>query len=257
MMKYSKLVWYSSLVFILTFFSSNALAQEEARLYLSPVSTDQGNLVFDVMAENVTDLYGAEFRLSYDPALLMVQDVNSNQDGVQIEPGTLLPVDQGFVVANQVDATEGTITFAMTLLNPAPPATGTGALARVTFSPLQNSSTTIDVAHAKLVSADLQTIPSELIAFTVSPTQSGSEYEGANSTESDFPWWILAAGIMLIGGGVLIGLILFIGRGTSQTGHNSVNNAPQENRNVSSPPTGTRPSAFKQQTFPPEPKPKS
>jgi len=140
--------------------ASLAWAQDGARVFPLPLESPEGTLVVDVMAENVADLYGAEFRLTYDPSVVAVQDFKPEQDGVQIESGTLLPSGKGFVVANQVDEAAGTVIFAMTLLNPASPVTGSGPLARVTFKVLQDVPSTINVEHAKLVAVDLQTIPS-------------------------------------------------------------------------------------------------
>ena len=115
---------------LVTTLSAQAQAQQSANVYLQPVESAEGQLVVNVMVENVTDMYGAEFQLRYNPAVFSVQDTDPNREGIQIEPGTLLPADKGFVVANQVNEAEGTITFALTLLNPAPPATGSGPLAR-------------------------------------------------------------------------------------------------------------------------------
>ena len=206
-------------------------AQEGARVFARPVDAPDDTLVVDVMAENVTDLYGAEFRLTYDPAVLSVQDSKPEQEGIQVEAGTLLPANKGFVVANQVNETEGTVTFAMTLLNPAPPATGSGPLARITFNILQDAPSSINVEHAKLVSVDLQTIASQTEAFAFGgdgqpaanpPAAADGQEAPARSTPAapaettptavveaeGFPWWIVAAVIMILGilalGGFLV-----------------------------------------------------
>ncbi|NJN93441.1 MAG: hypothetical protein HC875_04795 [Anaerolineales bacterium] len=84
-----------------------ALAQNGTRLSLKPVEGADGVVTVEVLAENVTDLYGLELHLKYDPAVLEVQDSQTDQPGVQIEAGSLLPVNQGFVVANQADPLRG------------------------------------------------------------------------------------------------------------------------------------------------------
>src|SRR5262245_43854470 len=85
-------------IILLALLPSLALAQSGTRLYLQQVESADDVLTVDVMAENVTDLYGLEVHLKYDPAVLAVQDAKADQEGVQIEAGTLLPVNQGFVV---------------------------------------------------------------------------------------------------------------------------------------------------------------
>ena len=176
------------LIVALALTASLALAQGGARVSLQEVEKTADTLVVDVMADNVTELYGAEFRLAYDPAVLSVQDFKPEQDGVQIQIGSLLPADKGFVVANQADEAAGTITFAMTLLNPAPAVNGGGPLARVTFNVLQGSVSTINVEHAKLVAIDLQTIPSETASLTIAADSQAQESTQHTTTDDRFTW---------------------------------------------------------------------
>ncbi|MBN1993348.1 MAG: hypothetical protein JW953_11665 [Anaerolineae bacterium] len=151
-----------------------AFAQAEARVYPQVVSATNETIIVEVMVENVTDLYGVEFRLKYDPAALAVQDLETEQGGVQIEGGSLLSADQIFVVANQVDEAGGIITFAVSLLNPAPPIAQDGPLARVTFKVLQQRPSTLDVEHAKLVAFDLHTIPCQTAGLALGNKFNGS-----------------------------------------------------------------------------------
>nr|BAL57563.1 hypothetical protein HGMM_F51E07C08 [uncultured Chloroflexota bacterium] len=243
-------LWLMVLAFGLS--GSLALAQTAARVYLQPVNPAAGVLTVEVMAENVTNLYGAEFRIKYDPAVVSVQDVQTDQAGIQIEPGSLLPVTQGFVVANQVKPEEGTITFALTLLNPAPAVSGSGPLARIMFNVLQDSPSTIDLEHVKLVSVDLQTIPTQVAGLTIGrqpPEQQPAAGPPATnlpptSGGSEFPWWIVAAFILLVGFLTLAGLIA-LGWGRSD-----INLTPAQVP-VRQPvrPSGRRPSAFRPPTF--------
>ena len=233
------------LLMLLTLFltSSLAFAQGSAQVYLQPADTTAGVLTVDVIAENVTDLYGAEFHLKYDPAVLSVQDLDAGQNGVQIETGTLLPADQGFVVANKVEEAESTITFAMTLLNPAPPVSGKGPLARVRFNVLQNGLTTINVEHAKLVAANLQTIPSQTTPLTIEVSLPGTAASAV--ADSGFPWWVVGIGVMVLGVVILAGLIV-IGGSKSKSVAPVTPQRPVRQQQPARP-SGSRPSAFKQQ----------
>jgi flagellar basal body-associated protein FliL len=256
-------------ILLLTVTTALALAQSGARVYLNTVEAVDNTLVVDVMAENVTDLYGAEFRVKYDPAVVAVQDVKPDQAGIQIETGELLPSNQGFVVANETNEAEGIVTFAMTLLNPAPPVSGAGPLARISFSKLQNVPSTINVEHAKLVAVDLQTIPSqtdmlalggdsnqaEVVAgnssddtaaapVEIEPQAAAAPAEAAQSVErGDFPWWIVAAVIMVLGVLVLGGFIVMNGLKTATvlSGASQATQAPNKQQQ----PSRGRPSAFK------------
>jgi hypothetical protein len=189
------------------------LAQNGTRLYFQPVESANGTVTIEVMAENVTDLYGLELRLKYDPAILEIQDSQADQQGTQIEAGALLPVNQGFVVANQANQAEGTILYAVTLLNPAPAVSGSGPVARLTFKRLQDAPSTLSVEQATLVSVNLQTIPAETTSLTLS----------------------LGLGLLVVGGFIVIGGL------TKKT-------QPQVARGAT-PGSGRRPSAFKDSTL--------
>ncbi|MFC1975396.1 cohesin domain-containing protein [Chloroflexota bacterium] len=244
------------IILILLLTDSLALAQDGANVYLEQVDSTNETLTVDVMVENVSDLYGAEFRLKYDPTVLVVQDLNPEQNGVQIETGTLLSADQGFVVANKVDEAMGQVVFAMTLLHPAPPVSGAGPLARVTFKVLQRTPSSLSVEHAKLVAADLQTIPSAMGSLsigseaqpqTATAVPVTADTSSATASESGFPWWIVAVLVMLLGVLALGGLIIMGSNKSNitpttpkQTVRQPVGQQPER-------PSGSRPSAFKQQ----------
>lgn len=232
----SKVIGLLVLVGIISFLTASfALANGGARVY--PQLSEKGDkvLVVDIVAEGVTEMYGAEFQVRYDPAIVSVQDTDTEHEGIQIEPGLLLPVSQGFVVANKVDEVEGLITFAATLLNPAPPVSGNGSLARVVFNVRQDTPSTISVAHSKLVAFSLEEIPSETAAVTIggenagelvaatnlpaqgvsprpeeAPATAPEEVQVVTATEEGFPWWALGvaaalfmvvlAGVVVVGG---------------------------------------------------------
>lgn len=196
------------LLVALSLFASLALAQNGTKVYPQPVAADNGTLTVDLMAENVTDLYGVEFKLKYDPSVVAIQDANPQREGLQIEAGSFLPADQGFVVANTVNETDGTINFAMTLLNPAPSVSGTGPLARLTFNMLQNTPSTLEIEDLTLVAISLQTIPAETIPLAIGADETAATV--ITNTASDFPWWIVAVGIMVLG---LLALGIFMAMG--------------------------------------------
>ncbi len=151
----------SLLVILLFSLAVPALAQERAQVYILPPTealvTGQPVTV-DVIAEGVSNLYGAEIHVRFDPTMVRLEDADSQQDGIQITPGSLLAPDQGFVVANTSDNAAGTAVFAITLVNPAPPVDGGGVVARLTFVPLQPGALRLELENVKLVTRDLQTL---------------------------------------------------------------------------------------------------
>jgi len=147
-----------------------AMAQGRAQVYILPpneAAVTGQPVVVDIIAEGVSNLYGAELHLSFDPALVRLEDADPGQDGVQLTPGTLLSPDQGFVVANRADNQAGTAVFAVTLVNPAPPVDGNGVVARVAFVPLQPGALRLELENVKLVTRDLQTLDVSLSGLEV------------------------------------------------------------------------------------------
>lgn len=188
---FSKVSFLAGAALLTLLATSAAWADTGARVTLQPAPAEGGLVKVEVLAENITDLYGLELHLKYDPTVLELQDSKEDQAGVQVEPGTLLPLNQGFVVANQAIPTEGKVTYAITLLNPAPPVSGSGPIARLTFKTLQNVPATITVEQAILVSVNLQTIPVQTAPLTIG----GAE----QAAPANYPWWLVAAIILIVG----------------------------------------------------------
>ena len=90
-----------------------------------------GTTTVNIRIDNVSDLFGAEVHLTFDPALLEVVDANPSTAKVEIQPGTFLSPD--FTAQNEVDQAAGKIDFAIALMPPQPLANGSGVLATITF----------------------------------------------------------------------------------------------------------------------------
>ncbi|MCB0209284.1 MAG: hypothetical protein KDJ52_08140 [Anaerolineae bacterium] len=278
-MKHAMKISIVIMAFMMTLFLSASLAYaQDSRISLQPVDAPEGTLVLDVVVENVTELYGAEFKLTYDPAVFSVQDSDPDKDGVQVEAGPLLPANKGFVVVNNADEAAGNVTYALTLLNPAPPVSGTGALARITFNVLQpDANATIVVEDAKLVSFSLETIPAEFVPFNLgdgapnaaapapsesAPTVADQPQAAVNSDQAqptvevddEFPWWIVAIGVIVLG---FLSLGIFAVVGGTKKPQPTTGAARKPVTEISMPASssdqpgspkhvqGTRPSAFK------------
>jgi hypothetical protein len=104
----------------------------------------------DVVVHDVVDLNAADVRVAFDPTLLAVVDADPGTDGIQVEllDGFLKP---DFVLANSADNETGVVRHAATQLNPSPPATGSGALARITLRALRSGTSSLSIQTQKLV----------------------------------------------------------------------------------------------------------
>ena len=94
--------------------------------FLSGARTVQGENPTEVriVIDNVVNLYGVEVHLRFDPQKVQVQDADPALSGEQIALGKDFPKGRSFVALNRVNNVEGTIDFAVTLLNPALPLRG-------------------------------------------------------------------------------------------------------------------------------------
>ena len=89
----------------------------------------------DVRINDVTDLFGVDIKVSYDPDYVEVVDADSVMPGYQIQPGDYPDVSQsqGLVQANKVETASGTISYTAVRIRPAAPQTGSGVIASIEF----------------------------------------------------------------------------------------------------------------------------
>jgi hypothetical protein len=146
----------------------SAHAQASAVIRLSPATGsfyEGARFTIQVYIENVTDLYGVDVLLEFDPAVLQVVDADLLTAGIQSEPlsGFLVP---GFVVRNEADNSAGTVWYVVTQLNPTPPASGSGAVLEITFDALSTGSTAVTFSKASMATRLGQTIPTSTMDST-------------------------------------------------------------------------------------------
>jgi PKD repeat protein len=108
-------------------------ADSGSLFWLNPASTSispSGSAEVVLQLDSITNVYGLQFDLSFDPSVLSVVDADAGKPGVQISTGSCPQPD--FVVVNDVDGTAGTIEYAATQLNPTLPCDG-GEVATIEF----------------------------------------------------------------------------------------------------------------------------
>lgn len=147
------------------------------------------DLVIDIYVQDVIDLYGADVRLSFDTTIAQVVDADPTLPGTQIQPlATFLSPD--FVIKKEANNSAGTIWYAATQLNPSPPVSGSGPLARFTLRALTAGSFALPITSAQLSKAGGIPIPLTIqncsVAFhsvtTASPTATPTRTPTATPT---------------------------------------------------------------------------
>ena len=163
-----------------------------ATISIAGASTIQGceTSQVEIWINNVADLYGADVRLSFDPAVLEVVDADAGEPGIQIENGGFL-VPPLYTALNEADNAAGTIKYAATQLNPTPPANGCGILAIVTFRAKTAGSSDLDFTYTKLADRDGNTLPAtpaDGSVSTVAPSTPTLSIARLNSTTARLSW---------------------------------------------------------------------
>lgn len=137
-----------------------ALTPEAVSITIWPPNGEiQGCEDFDVQIwiNDVADLYGADVRLSFDPSLLEVVDADDGTADIEIENGGFL--QNIFTAVNEANNTLGTVEYAVTQLNPQPPANGSGVLAVITFRARAVGSSPLTFTFTQLATRDAEEIP--------------------------------------------------------------------------------------------------
>jgi hypothetical protein len=108
-------------------------------------------VVLDVQLGDVVDLYGYQFSLSFDPAILQATNVSA---GPLLGSGGATFFDPG-----SIDNVAGTIAFVFdTLLGPVPGVSGSGVLAQLSFDVVAAGTTSLAFADALFIDSALGTI---------------------------------------------------------------------------------------------------
>ncbi|MGC9521295.1 MAG: LysM peptidoglycan-binding domain-containing protein [Anaerolineae bacterium] len=126
-------------------------ADPVVKLVPASSTVDVGDqVVVSVMVEDVTNLFGVEFHITFDPNIVEVVDADAGTAEVQVGFGDFLSPD--FVAQNEADNTTGVIDFAISQMPTHGPVSGSGTLATITFK--GRASGTSDVAFSNVLLAD-------------------------------------------------------------------------------------------------------
>lgn len=184
------IVFFLNLVFL---YPASVSYAQSTTITLSPdPAAIQGceELEVDIMINDVTDLWAADVRLSFDPGVLEVVDQDAGKTGVQIADGPLLnPSWYGF--QEHADNTAGTIQYAVTQFNPDLPVSGSGVLATITFRAKSAGSSALTYTYTKLSDREGNELPADTTDGSVSTTAPASPDVGiakANATDLTLSW---------------------------------------------------------------------
>lgn len=102
--------------------------------------------------ENVTDLYGIDIELEFDPEFWEFRDADTRREGIQPATGTFL--DPGMTLFNIIDMEEGRIHLVLSQVNPSVGKSGTGNILVLYATALKTGTTSFEVSKVELSTRD-------------------------------------------------------------------------------------------------------
>lgn len=136
-----------------------ARAQGTAFVHFEPANGTVGvgeTLAVAIRVEDVSNLYGVQVHLSFDPALVQVLDADPGMEGIQVDLGPFVSPD--FVAVNEVNPSTGSIDFAYSAQPPAEPVSGSGVLATVQFQGLAPGTSSLTFNQVLLADVNAEPI---------------------------------------------------------------------------------------------------
>lgn len=160
------LTGFASLFIAITLLTAGQLwAQDPAVVRLEPqtftLSKGQTSSVV-VRIQGAANVYGVQLDLSFDAQKIKILDQNTAKAGVQILSGDFLPLDEGFEAANEANNETGQLIYALSLLAPAEPVSGTGTLIEFEVEALETGSIDLLLDSVILASRDGALLPVQL-----------------------------------------------------------------------------------------------
>ena len=105
-------------------------------------------ITIQILIDDVVNLTGGEMDICFNPTVLQVIDADHEKTGIQVQHGNYLVPD--IVVSNEVDNTNGKITYAIVQFPPNPPLNGTGTFLTVTFKGIADGESEVSFEIIKL-----------------------------------------------------------------------------------------------------------
>ena len=140
-------------------------AQTPAVVLLEPqtLSLNQGQKSSVVIRiEGAADVYGVQIELSFDAGKIMILDAEDTEPGVQVLSGDFLALEEGFTAVNEANNETGELSYAVTLLDPAEPASGSGTLIEFEVEALQTASSELLLGLVILASPEGAQLPVQI-----------------------------------------------------------------------------------------------
>lgn len=142
---------------------ATTLKQGDTEVTVSPATTElacgeQGQV--DILINDVTDLYGVDLIITFDPAVVKVVDSDPGP-GINVRPGNFPDVSggQGSIQFNAADNDVGTIKYVAIRERPAAGQTGSGTIISIQFEGVAAGTSEVKLSSVLLSNSQANPIP--------------------------------------------------------------------------------------------------
>jgi peptidoglycan/LPS O-acetylase OafA/YrhL len=170
MRKSNRIVHRALLAVVLLALLSGAGVALGTRVFVQPPTQTLAlgaQTTVEIRIEQVSNLYGFDAQLSFDPAVLQVVDADPSKTGVQVAVGDIFAGKNGFVVGNSADNTIGLISYSISLLGEPAGASGNGSLFRVTFQGKAGGQSALTLTAVRLAAMGGAAITATIVDGTI------------------------------------------------------------------------------------------
>ena len=180
--------------------SQSALAFE---LVLQPQTNDPSSI--DVVAKNISPVYGADILIGYDSQFFDVVDQDDKKKGTQILKGDFF-AEGAYLLDNRIDLRKGEIHYAIALVRPMDNASGDGVVASFKLKAKKSGATVVNIKKAAFGTQEGELLKVEPMQLNIVADASGVLTAASNNTSAnaDMP---LSVETLLM---VLIAILLII-----------------------------------------------
>lgn len=157
--------WKSRLLAVVAtgLLSTQAMADPMISVPLSATATQGSSFTVSVSMFDAVDLYGYQFSLSFNPAVLQATSVT--------EGSFLGTAGSTFFGPGTINNTTGTISFVFdALIGPGPGATGNGVIANINFMAANAGFSTLGFSNVLAQNSDLATLNTQILNGSVTVT---------------------------------------------------------------------------------------
>lgn len=164
------------LLLVLLSFSAQAF---EVKLVADAHETNKVNVV----AKNISSVYGADILIGFDPQFFDVADQDDKKNGTQISKGNFF-AEGAYLLDNRIDLRKGEIHYATGLVRPMEDASGDGIIASFILKAKKSGATSVELKSAQFGTQEGELHKAKPMKLSIVADASGQFVAEVKATQS-------------------------------------------------------------------------